>query len=67
LHIQKVFDAGKADIKLIADYFESIFNIDLGDYYHTYLELRMRKTGKTKFLTSLVENLNKKMDEQDEK
>ena len=67
LHFQKAFDNGKADIKAIADYFESVFNIELGGYYHTYLELRMRKTGKTKFLTALVENLNKKMDEQDEK
>ena len=67
LHIQKVFDNGKADIKAIADYFETVFNIELGDYYHTYLELRMRKTGRTKFLNTLVETLNKKMDEQDEK
>lgn len=67
LHVQRVFDNGKADIKVIADYFELVFNIELGDYYHTYLELRMRKTGKTKFLNTLVENLNKKMDEQDER
>lgn len=66
LHTQKVFDAGKADIKLIADYFQSVFNIELGDYYHTYLELRMRKTGQTRFLTTLLENLNRRM-EQDEK
>lgn len=67
LYAQKVFDNGKADIKAIADYFETVFNIELGDYYHTYLELRMRKTGRTKFLNTLVETLNKKMEEQDEK
>lgn len=67
LHTQAVFDKGKTDIKLIAKSFESIFNIDLGDFYHTYLELKNRKVNRTKFLDSLREGLNKKIDEQDEK
>ncbi|HKC68304.1 MAG TPA: RteC domain-containing protein [Bacteroidia bacterium] len=57
----------QADIKEIAAYFEYAFNIDLGDYYRTYLELRIRKTGRTKFLLSLQESLTKRMDAQDEK
>ncbi|MEO8234606.1 MAG: RteC domain-containing protein [Flavobacterium sp.] len=67
LHAEGVFNNGNADIKDIATYLEHIFNIDLGDYYRTYLELRMRKTSRTKFLSSLTESLIKKMDEADEK
>ena len=67
LHSQGVLDNGKADIKEIANYFEQVFNVDLGDYYRTYLEIRVRKTGRTKFLSLLQESLIKRMDEQDEK
>lgn len=67
LHYQGVFDNGNADVKLIAKYFESVFNIELGDFYHTYLELRNRKMSRTKFLDTLKESLIKKMDEQEEK
>lgn len=67
LHSQAVFDNGNTDIKLIAKSFEHAFNIDLGDIYHTFLELRNRKSNPTKFLDSLKDALIKKMDEQDEK
>lgn len=66
LHSQGVFDNGNADIKLIAKTFENAFNIDLGDFYHTFMELKARKINRTKFLDSLCEALIKKMDEQDE-
>lgn len=66
LHSQGAL-GNKADIKEIAAYFENVFNIDLGDYYRTYLEIRMRKTGRTKFLSLLQESLTKRMDLQDEK
>lgn len=67
LHSQGVFDRGNAEIKLIAKTFESAFNIDLGDFYHTFMELKARKINRTKFLDSLCEALIKKMDEQDER
>lgn len=67
LHYQGVFDNGNIDIRLIAKHFENTFNIDLGDFYHTYLELKNRKVNRTKFLDSLREALTRKMDEQDEK
>lgn len=67
LHSHGAFDNGRADIKDIAASFEHHFGIELGDYYRTFLELRMRKTGKTKFLHSLIQSLNKKMDEAEEK
>lgn len=67
LHSQGVFNNGNTDIKVITKTFERAFNVDLGDFYHTYLELKNRKVNRTKFLDSLREGLIKKMDEQDEK
>lgn len=67
LHYQGVFDNGNADIRLIAKYLEDAFNVNLGNFYQTYLELRTRKMNPTKFLDALRETLIKKMDEQDEK
>jgi hypothetical protein len=66
LHSQGAF-GNQIDLKEIADYFEHTFNVDLGDYYRTYLEIRIRKTGRTKFISSLQDSLIKRMDEQDGK
>ncbi|WP_232214761.1 RteC domain-containing protein [Asinibacterium sp. OR53] len=67
LHYQGVFDNGNSDIRIIAQYFESAFDVELGNFYQTYLELRTRKINRTKFLDELRDGLLKKMDEQDEK
>ena len=67
LYSHGVFNNGNTDIKLIAKTFEEAFNIELGDFYHTFMELEARKINRTKFLNSLCEALVKKMDEQDEK
>ena len=53
----KVFNNGNADIKKIASGFETIFNIDLGDYYRAFLEIKMRKKNNTKFLDNLKRGL----------
>ena len=63
LHSQGAF--GNADIIAIAKTFESTFNISLGDFYHTFMELKSRKINRTKFLDSLRDALIKKMDEED--
>ena len=47
-------------------YFENVFNIDLGNPYHTYLEIRGRG-NRTQFLDELKEKLIRKMDEDDNK
>lgn len=67
LQTQKVINNGSSEIKEIAEYFEKIFNIDLGEYYRTFLELKTRKGVRTKFLNSLAESLIKRIDEADEK
>lgn len=62
LHSQGSIDNGNADIKIIAKTFENMFNIDLGDFYHSYLELKARKMNRTKFLDSLRDALIKRID-----
>lgn len=65
LHSTDVINNGTVDIKDIAYFVERVFKIDLGDYYRAFLEIRMRKNGRTKFLDTLKEELIKRMDETD--
>lgn len=67
LYSHGAFNNGNTEIKFIAKTFEDAFNIELGDFYHTFMELKARKINRTKFLDRLCEALIKKMDEQDEK
>ncbi len=62
LHTEGVFNNGASDLKDIAEYFENIFNIDLGQYHRAFLEIRMRKSDQTKFLNGLKEKLVKRME-----
>jgi hypothetical protein len=66
LHSEGVFNNGVADLKDIAEYFEHIFEIDLGQYRRTFLEIRVRKAERTKFITALNEALIKRMDNSDD-
>lgn len=65
LHSMDVINNGTVDIKDIARVVERIFKIDLGDYYRAFLEIRMRKNNRTKFLDALKHQLIKRMDETD--
>lgn len=53
LHSTDVINNGTVDIKDIAYFVEKTFKVDLGDYYRAFLEIRMRKNGRTKFLDIL--------------
>lgn len=66
LHTEGVFNNGTSDLKDIAEYFENIFNIDLGQYHRAFLEIRMRKSDQTKLLNSLKETLIKRMEKTDD-
>ncbi|MDM1554214.1 tetracycline regulation of excision, RteC [Chryseobacterium sp. POL2] len=67
LYLSGVFNNGQADIVVIVRHFEHLFGIDLGDFYHTFTELKSRKINRTKFSDEMREALIKRMDEQDEK
>lgn len=66
LHAEGVFNNGAVDLKEVAENIEKIFNIDLGQFHRVFLEIRIRKSAKTKFLDSLKEILVKRMDDADE-
>jgi hypothetical protein len=57
LHASEVFNNGKATIKDVADTFQFAFNIDLGDYYHSFSEIKKRKNVIPKFLTFAMAKL----------
>jgi hypothetical protein len=66
LHSEGVFNNGASDLKEVAEYFESVFDIDLGQYHRAFLEIRVRKSEPTKFLNTLKEKLIKRMENTDE-
>lgn len=57
---------GKAGIKDMAIACEQIFDIDLGNYYRKFLEIRGRKIEPTKFLDRMKLALLKRIEEADE-
>lgn len=66
LHTEGVFNYGKSELKEVTTFFESIFNVDLGQFNRAFLEIRTRKSERTKFLNTLKEKLIKRMDDADE-
>ena len=57
---------GTIDVKNLAIHMEHFFNIDLGNYYRVFQEIRIRKASRTNFLDQLRDRLIKRMDESDE-
>ncbi|AYO58003.1 hypothetical protein CO230_07615 [Chryseobacterium sp. 6424] len=66
LHADGVFNNGAVELKDVAENFEKLFNIDLGQFHRTFLEIRIRKSSKTKFLDTLKDTLEKRMEDADE-
>lgn len=67
LESSRYINRGNADIKEIMLFIETCFNIDLGEYYRTYVAIKQRKKDRTPFLQSLIDSLHKRMDEDDSK
>lgn len=65
LHSSGIINYGQADLKEIAEAFETTFHTSLGDYYRTFLEIRERKIPPTKFLNLLKTNLQNRVTEAD--
>ncbi|MFV7235338.1 RteC domain-containing protein [Flavobacterium sp. ZB4R12] len=66
LHTEGVFNNGVSGLKEITTFFESAFNIDLGQFNRVFLEIRNRKSERTKFLNTLKNKLIIRMEEADE-
>ncbi len=65
LYHARCINNGEAEIKNITEAFESLFNIDLGKYYRTYIDVTRRKINRSKFLSSLITLVEKEMIERD--
>jgi hypothetical protein len=63
LQALEVFNKGNAGVKQIASEFESMFNVSLGNYYRVFQEIRLRKSGQTKFIDGMKVTLEKKISE----
>ncbi len=57
LETMGVINGGDADLKEIVRAFEGIFNVNLGNVYRQYLDIRLRKKEKTTFLNQMKERL----------
>ena len=66
LHAEGVFNNGQSELKEVVKSFESAFDIDLGQFNRVFLEIRARKSERTKFLNTLKEKLILRMDDADE-
>ncbi len=66
LHAAAVINKGNIEIKELALLIEKVFNIQLGNYYHTFIEIKARKINQTKFLDQLKKSLIKRIEESDE-
>ncbi|RIV31516.1 tetracycline regulation of excision, RteC [Flagellimonas lutimaris] len=66
LHSSSSVNSGTVEIKELASHFEHFYNVDLGNYYHTFIDIRSRKTSRTRFLDRLIEMLNQRMDSLEE-
>lgn len=66
LHAEGSLNNGKIELNAIADFLEKSFSIDLGQFNRSFLELRERKTGRTKNIDTLREKLIKRMDDADD-
>jgi hypothetical protein len=60
-----VVNNGNLDIKELALELQKIFNIELGDFYKIYSDIRLRKYSRTKFLDELSLRLIDEIDHQD--
>ena len=65
VHAEQSVNSGNIDLKVLALVFEKIFNIELGDIYRIFLEIRGRKGERTTYLNRLVVALNKRMNDAD--
>lgn len=61
LDTAKCINQGNINLKVLASYVEDIFNVNIGDIYRIYLEIRERKGSRTQFLDRLKDNLTERM------
>lgn len=66
LYSAGVLNDGNADVKDIVADLSQTFNIDLGNFYRTFQEIRLRKKDRVSFLNQLIDRLEDRMNYWDE-
>jgi hypothetical protein len=66
LHENKAFNKGNVSQKEMFEYLAKVFRVDVGNIYRQFQDLRMRKTGYTKYLDLLAQQLRKRIDDMDD-
>ncbi|MEZ7507212.1 RteC domain-containing protein [Flavobacterium sp. Arc2] len=66
LHSEGVFNNGATGLKEVITFFESFLEIELGQFNRVFLEIRNRKSDRTKFMNTLKNKLTIRMDDADE-
>ena len=65
LYHARVVNNGQLDIKDLAVELQKLLNVDLGDFYKIYSDIRLRKHSRTKFLDELSLRFIDEMDHHD--
>jgi len=64
LYLQGCINNNQSKLKEFAEDFSELFQVEIGDYSHTFSEIKNRKNP-TKFLDNLKKTLNQKIEDQD--
>ncbi|HVD99543.1 MAG TPA: RteC domain-containing protein [Cytophagaceae bacterium] len=68
LQTSQCINGGRVDVKELAELIKRIFpNVDLTDYYRTYIDIRNRKNNRTKFMDSLRNSLVERFDRDEDR
>lgn len=67
IHAAGSIDNGQIEIIELANLFEIVFHVELGDVYRLFINMRERKNSRTVYLDYLKEKIQKRMDEADDK
>ncbi|MEO6522934.1 MAG: RteC domain-containing protein [Mucilaginibacter sp.] len=63
-----VFNNGNTEIRSVVSFFQTVFQVDLGSYYHKYQDIMKRKKERTAFLDklklALLRRIEEKLDEE---
>lgn len=66
LHASEALNKGGADLKHLATGLEALFQVNLGNYYRAFQEIRQRKINRTSFLDQMKQKFIQRMDAMDE-
>ncbi|AEA43681.1 RteC domain-containing protein [Fluviicola taffensis] len=66
LHANGSINNGNADLKTVMNTLQEMFQVELGDYYKIYHEIKSRKIVQSKYLCQLIESLNNKIESEEQ-